>query len=53
MKRKKEFKMAVAKPVTINDSRFGIRRLFLNSQERPRIKTYKNPGKGVSGEHLT
>jgi hypothetical protein len=48
--RKKEFKEANAKPVTFNDSRFGIRRLFINKQERPRIAMYREPGKGVSGE---
>jgi len=51
MSKKKEFKNAVAKPVTINDSRFGIRRLFLTKQERPRIATYMNAGRGPNGEH--
>jgi hypothetical protein len=50
MKRNKVFKEPLAKPVTINDSRFGIRRMFLNSQERPRIKTYSSMGKGQNGE---
>lgn len=49
--RKKEFTDSVVKPVTFNDSRFGIRRLFLNKQERPRIAMYRQPGKGVKGEH--
>lgn len=49
--RKNEFKKAVVKPVVFNDSRFGIRRLFLNKQERPRIAMYRQPGKGVNGEH--
>lgn len=48
--RKQEFTKANAKPVTFNDSRFGIRRIFINKQERPRIATYRQPGKGVSGE---
>lgn len=47
----KEFKVETAKPVVINDSRFGIRRLFLNKQERPRIAMYTNPGRGQNGEH--
>lgn len=54
MSRKKEFKMQVAaKPIQIHDSRFGLRQFFLNNNERPSIKTYKNPGKGVSGESQT
>lgn len=48
--RKSEFKKAVVKPTVFNDSRFGIRRLFINKQERPRIAMYRQPGKGVSGE---
>ena len=51
MKRKKAFKEPLQKPITINDSRFGIRRMFLNTQERPRIKTYASPGRGSNGEH--
>ena len=54
MSRKAEFKMQIAaKPIQINDSRFGIRKLFLNPNERSSIKTYQNPGKGVSGQHQT
>jgi hypothetical protein len=49
--RKKEFKKAVPKPITFKDSRFGIRRMFINTQERPRVATYRTPGKGVNGEH--
>jgi len=52
MNRKKEFKQPKIEKVTIKDSRFGVRRMFLNTQERPRIATYKTPGKGVQGEHL-
>ena len=48
--RKNEFKKAVVKPVVFNDSRFGIRRLFINKQERPRVAMYRQPGKGVKGE---
>ena len=51
MKRKAEFKAAKEKPITVKDSRFGIRRLFINSQERPRVAQYARPGKGVNGEH--
>jgi len=51
MNRKKEFQPPKAQEVTIKDSRFGIRRMFLTSQERPRIATYATPGKGPNGEH--
>jgi hypothetical protein len=50
MKRNGEFKDSNPKPLTINDSRFGIRRIFINKQERPRIGTYMNPGRGQNGE---
>jgi hypothetical protein len=48
---RKEFKNSTSKPLVIKDSRFGIRRLFVNSQERPRIATYSEPGRGQNGEH--
>ena len=51
MKRKEEFKQPKHQEVTIKDSRFGVRRMFLNTQERPRIAVYQTPGKGVKGEH--
>ena len=50
MKRKATFKENLVKPLTVNDSRFGIRRMFLNTQERPRIKSYTAPGRGQNGE---
>jgi hypothetical protein len=50
MKRRNEFDTANIKPITVNDSRFGIRRIFINKQERPRIATYMNMGKGPNGE---
>jgi hypothetical protein len=49
--RKAEFKAASKKPLTIVDSRFGIRRMFLNKQERPRIAVNTKPGRGPNGEH--
>jgi hypothetical protein len=52
MKRKSEFKQSVAKPAKYIDSRFGIRRIFLTKQERPRVAQYTRPGKGPNGEHL-
>jgi hypothetical protein len=51
LNRKKEFKESVFKPLTVNDSRFGIRKMFLNTKEKPSIAGYSAPGKGVSGEH--
>ena len=44
--RKKEFKQQNPKEVNVKDARFGIRRLFLNSQERPRVAQYMEPGRG-------
>ena len=43
MKRKKEFSNAVAKPVKIMDSRFGIRKLYMSTKEKPSIFTYADP----------
>lgn len=49
--RSKEFIKSLARPVQIRDSRFGIHRIFLNSQERPRIKVYMDADRGPNGEH--
>jgi hypothetical protein len=49
--RSAEFKDAVHKPVVVNDSRFGIRKFFLNEDEKPSIGgVYAIPGKGPNGE---
>jgi len=53
MNRKQTFKESLVKPIVVNDSRFGIRRLLLNTQERPRIKSYRHAGRGQSGESQT
>ncbi len=45
-KRTTELKKAVAKPKTIVDSRFGVRKAFFNPTESPKIATYMNPGRG-------
>jgi hypothetical protein len=45
-----DFILPNAEQVNISDSRFGIRRLFLTPQERPRIRVAQNPGRGASGE---
>ena len=49
MKKKTEFKKAVYKPAQINDSRFGIRKIYLNTNEKPSIFTYANPGRNWWG----
>ena len=41
----REIKQPKFKQVTVNDSRFGIRKLNLNMDERPSILTYNNPGR--------
>jgi len=51
VKRKQNFEKSVEKPFEINDSRFGLRRFFLNEQEKPKIATYRTSGKGPNGEH--
>lgn len=49
--RKYEFENANAKPITVNDSRFGIRKFFINENETPSIGgVYAIPGKGPNGE---
>lgn len=49
--RKAEFDAANAKPITVNDSRFGIRKFFINENEKPSIGgVYAIPGKGPNGE---
>jgi len=49
--RKAAFKDSTAKPLIINDSRFGLRKMYINEKERPSIATYRLPGKGPNGEH--
>lgn len=51
MNRTAEFKQVLVKPAKYIDSRFGIRNLFLNKQERSRTAKYATPGKGPNGEH--
>lgn len=49
--RKAEFDTAVSKPIVVNDSRFGIRKFFINEDEKPSIGgVYAIPGKGPNGE---
>jgi hypothetical protein len=44
--RNKAMKQSVMKPVTVKDSRFGVRKAFFNTTESPKIATYMNPGRG-------
>jgi len=49
MKKKTEFKNAIYKPVQINDSRFGIRKIYLNTKDVPSVFSYSNPGRNWWG----
>ena len=35
--------------ITGRGSRFGIRKIFLNDEEKPSIKSYMNPGRAYHG----
>jgi hypothetical protein len=48
--RSKEFDNSVEKPLTVIDSRFGLRRLP-KSNEKPTAFSYDTPGRGPNGEH--
>lgn len=52
MKRSQIFSTAVPRPLLVNDSRFGLRKL-VDNPEKSRIATYSHPGKGPNGEHQT
>lgn len=45
-----EFKKSVTKPKKVIDSRFGLRKLRYNSNEKPSIATWNTPGRGPNGE---
>ena len=46
-----DFKNAVIKPITVNDSRFGLRKFFLTDKEKPSIGgVFASPGRGPNGE---
>jgi hypothetical protein len=49
VKRSKEFKQPLSKPAQINDTRFGIRRIYLNQKEKPTTFSYANPGRNWWG----
>lgn len=48
--RNAEFAGAVIKPTEIKDSRFGLRKFFVNDAEKPSIGIYNTPGRGPNGE---
>ena len=48
-KRSAEFKSTQFKPAQISDSRFGIRKIYLNKNESPSIFSYANPGRAWHG----
>ncbi len=45
----KDFRKAMPKPTIIKDSRFGIRKFYLNPNEKPSIFVYNNPGRNWWG----
>jgi hypothetical protein len=50
LSRLKEFKgLTQHKLINIKDSRFGMRRLYINKEERPSVNSYMNPGRGWHG----
>jgi len=50
LKRTKEFKQtALYKPVQVKDTRFGVRRIYLNQTEKPTTFSYANPGRNWWG----
>lgn len=52
MNRAREFNLAAfPTPLEIKDFRFGLRRMYLNENDKPSIFTYDTPGRGVRGEH--
>lgn len=51
MNRVAQFFSAVAPPLIIRDSRFGIRKMPNNKNEVPSIFSYSSPGSGANGEH--
>jgi hypothetical protein len=50
LKRTKEFKQtALYKPAQVKDTRFGVRRIYLNQKEKPSVFSYANPGRAWHG----
>jgi hypothetical protein len=50
LKRTKEFKQeALFKPAKIQDTRFGVRKIYLNQNEKPSVPSYANPGRNWWG----
>jgi hypothetical protein len=53
MSRNKEFHESNERPVFINDSRFGLRKFYLNENEKSHTLPYSAPGRGANGESST
>lgn len=53
MNRIEHFLKAVARPVTIKDARFGLRKFSKSKNETQDIFSYSSPGIGPNGEHQT
>jgi hypothetical protein len=51
MNRNTHFGQAVAEPMVVNDSRFGVRELVYNKNQEATTFSYSSPGKGPNGEH--
>jgi hypothetical protein len=51
MKKTTAFVRAVAKPTSVKDSRFGIRKQTTSPQVSPSVFSYASPGRGANGEH--
>lgn len=49
--RTKEFKKGAPKPKKVIDSRFGLRKFFTTSKEKPTAGVYNTAGRGPNGEH--
>jgi hypothetical protein len=47
--RKKEFKQPKYENAKLSDTRFGARRIYFNTNEKPSIKTWATPGKSMEG----
>lgn len=51
MSRKKEFSTKSPEKLVLRDSRFGLRQIYLNPNEKPSIAVFNKPGRGPNGEH--
>lgn len=49
--RQKEFQVPLTRPKRVIDSRFGLRKFFVNDKVKPSVGTYNTAGRGPNGEH--